>query len=141
MAKDRKYGKEEVNEIFDLAFSSREPGRLPSADEGGLTLAELQEAGREVGVEPGRIAEAALAVVSKGEVLPNRTFLGVPVSVGRVVDLPRVLTDREWEVLVGDLRETFGARGHVTSHRGMREWTNGNLHVFLEPTAQAIDCD
>ena len=62
-----------------------------------------------MGVEPGRIAEAALAVVSKGEVLPNRTFLGVPVSVGRVVDLPRVLTDREW--------------------------TNGNLHVFLEPTA------
>ena len=135
MANERKFGEEEVNEILDLALSNREPGRPPSFDGGGLTLAELEEVGREVGVEPGRIAEAALAVASKAEVLPSQTFMGAPLSVGRVVDLPRALTDREWEVLVGEVRETFGARGHVTSHGGMREWTNGNLHVFLEPTA------
>jgi len=135
MAKERKYQEEEVKEIFGLAVSGDEFGRLPVSEEGGLTLAELQEVGREIGVEPSRIAEAALALGTRREVLPRRTFLGMPISVGRVVDLPRAVTDREWEVLVGELRETFGARGQVTSHGGIREWTNGNLHAFLEPTA------
>jgi hypothetical protein len=85
-------------------------------------------------MEPSRIAEAAFALDTRREALPRRTFLGMPISVGRIVDLPRELTDREWDILVGELRETFGARGHVASHGGIREWTNGNLHAFLEPT-------
>ncbi len=58
----------------------------------------------------------------------------MPISVGRVIELPRAVTDREWDLLVAQFRETFGARGQVTSHGGVREWTNGNLHAFLEPT-------
>jgi len=84
-------------------------------------------------MEPRRIAEAARALETRREVIPRRTYMGVPISVGRVIDLPRALTDHEWEVLVGELRETFGARGKVMSHAGVREWANGNLHAFLEP--------
>jgi hypothetical protein len=137
MPEGRKYQEEEAREIFGLAIRGDEVGHVavPEEGDGGLTLAELQEVGLEIGVEPGRIAEAARAVDARGEALPRRTFLGVPVSVGRTVDLPGALTDREWDVLVGELREMFGARGRVTSHGGIREWTNGNLHVFLEPTA------
>lgn len=134
MADERKYREEEVKEIFDLAASRAELGRPPVPDEGGLTLTELQEVGLEVGMEPRRIAEAVLALDARREVLPRRTYMGVPISVGRVMDLPRALTDREWEVLVGELRETFGARGKVMSRGGVREWANGNLHAFLEPT-------
>ena len=78
MANERKYGDEEVEEIFDLAASRGELGRPHVSDEGGLTLAELQEVGLEVGMEPGRIAEAALAVDARREVLPRRTYMGVP---------------------------------------------------------------
>ncbi len=134
MADERKYREEEVKKIFDLAASSDEFGRPSVSDEGGLTLTELQEVALEVGMEPRRIAEAALALETRREVIPRRTYMGVPISVGRVIDLPRALTDREWEVLVGELRETFGARGKVMSHGGVREWANGNLHAFLEPT-------
>ncbi len=109
MADERKYREEEVKEIFDLAASSDEL------------------------MEPRRIAEAARALETRREVIPRRTYMGVPISVGRVIDLPRALTDHEWEVLVGELRETFGARGKVMSHAGVREWANGNLHAFLEP--------
>ena len=84
--------------------------------------------------QPGRIAEAALAFEARREVLPRGTYLGAPTSVGRTIDLPRGLTDHEWGILVAELRETFGARGTVASHGGSREWTNGNLHAFLEPT-------
>ncbi len=135
MTNERKYRDEEVKEIFDLAVGTDDVGRPAVSDESGLTLAELQEVGLEVGMDPGRIAEAAFAVDARREVLPRRTYLGVPTSVGRIVDLPRALTDHEWDVLVGELRETFGARGTVTAQGGAREWTNGNLHAFLEPTA------
>lgn len=134
MAHERKYREEEVKEIFDLAVRRDEGERPVPSDEGGLTLAELQEVGLEVGMEPSRIAEAARALDTRREVLPGRTSLGMPISVGRVIELPRAVTDREWELLVAELRETFDARGKVTSHGGLREWTNGNLHAFLEPT-------
>jgi hypothetical protein len=134
MADERRYREEEVKEIFDLAVSRDEVERLVVSDEDGLTLAEIQEVGLEVGMEPKRIAAAASALDTRRELLPRRTSLGMPVSVGRVIELPRAVTDREWEVLVAELRETFAARGQVTSRGGVREWTNGNLHAFLEPT-------
>ncbi len=135
MTDERKYQEEEVREILDLAANKAKVGRPAISDEGGLTLLEIQEVGLEVGMEPARIAEAAFVVDARREILPRRTYFGVPTSVGRIVDLPRALTDHEWDVLVGELRETFGARGTVTSLGGAREWTNGNLHAFLEPTA------
>ena len=98
-----------------------------------MTLSELQEVGREVGVTPERIAEAALVVDTRAEVLPHRTVMGAPVSVGQMVELPRALTDREWEVLVGELRVTFAATGRVTSQGGVREWSNGNLRRIRKP--------
>jgi hypothetical protein len=134
MTNERRYQDEEVKEILSLAANRAEVGRPVVSDEGGLTLSELQEVGLEVGMDPGRIAEAAFAVDTRRELLPRRTSFGMPISVGRVIELPRAVTDREWELLVAELREIFGARGQVTSHGGVREWTNGNLHAFLEPT-------
>ncbi len=133
MAKERRYKEEEAKEIFGLAVHRDDPEPLALSDEDGLTLAELQDVGREIGVTPGRIAEAAHALESRRVGAARGKFWGVPISVDRTVDLQRDLTDREWDVLVGELRETFGARGRVTSHGGIREWTNGNLHAFLEP--------
>ena len=100
----------------------------------GLTLAELQAIGHEVGLPPERIFEAASALDRRREVPPSRTSLGVPISVGLTVDLPRAPTDREWDMLVAELRTTFRARGRVESTGGSRQWVNGNLHAYVEPT-------
>ncbi len=107
--------------------------RAPSEVE-GLTLEELQSVGREVGLAPERVARAAEALDARAEIVPRGTLLGSPVGVGRVVPLPRAATDREWQFLVAELRETFGAKGKVVSHGGVREWSNGNLHAVLEET-------
>jgi hypothetical protein len=37
-------------------------------------------------------------------------------------------------MLVADLRETFQARGRLSTHGDLREWSNGSLHAYLEPT-------
>jgi len=134
MSDERRYTDEEVRQIFDLATRRDGPGaRTPSSAE-GLTLPELKEIGREVGVAPERVADAAGALDLHGGASPRGSQLGLPVSVGRAVELPRPPTDGEWEVLVAECRRTFGARGSLSAHGRSREWRNGNLHVAVEPT-------
>jgi len=138
MPDERRYTEEEVAWIFEAAAEDEAqpaPGSTAPVRTDGLTLAELQSIGRRVGLAPERVAEAAAAVEVR---LParRRTDLGMPVSTGRTVTLPRAPTDREWEIILSDLRETFGARGRVVeSWEDVREWRNGNLHARVEPTA------
>src|SRR6185436_8172357 len=133
MADERRYQEDEVAEIFEAA-SAPALSRGDAAPNQGLTLAELQAIGREVGIAPERIAEAAASLARSQPPLPRRTELGMPLSAAHVIDLPRALTDREWALVVADLRETFNARGHETSQGVTRQWANGNLHALVEPT-------
>lgn len=131
---ERKFNEAEVAAIFERAAEAQQSGQrqLPSGE--GMTLAELQEIGREVGIAPELVASAARTLDRVGRPT-GRSFLGLPVGVGRTVDLDRKLTDDEWERLVVDLRETFEARGRVQHDGSLRQWTNGNLQALLEPTA------
>jgi hypothetical protein len=134
MSNERRYQDHEVRQILELAVVEEEsPARLlPAGD--GLTLVELQEVASQVGVPPSRIAKAAADFEARGESLPRGKALGLPVSVGRVLQLPRNPTDREWELMIAELRTTFGGKGEVTSHGGLREWSQGTMHAFVEPT-------
>lgn len=134
MSSERRYKDDEVRQILDLAIGQDEaPLRALPASE-GLTLVQLQDVGREVGVTPSRMEAAVATFESRGEVAPRSKLLGLPTTVGHTIALPRNLTDREWELVVGKLRTTFGVKGESKSDGGMREWSNGNLHAFVEPT-------
>ena len=134
MSDKRKYKDEEIREIFDLAVSGDDLDWDPLQDQGGLTLDELKEIGREIGVTPARIAEAADALELKRDVRHRGTSLGVPISVTRLVELPGPVSDREWDLLVTEFRETLGVRGHIMSQGGVRQWTADDFQAFLEPT-------
>jgi len=133
MSKERRYQDHEVREILDLAIGQEDASvpSLPASD--GLTLRDLQDVGREVGLSSNRITAAVAAFEGRGESIPRTTTLGLPTSVGSVVSLPRRPTDLEWERLIAELRTTFGGKGEVTSHGSLREWSYGTLHAFLEP--------
>lgn len=134
MTGERRYQQDEVSEIFEAAATDRRSrtGALTSAE--GFTLAELQSIGSEVGLSAARIAEAAASLELRRRALPVRTSFGMPISVGRTLDLPRAPTDHEWAMLVADLRETFHAQGRDGSRGNVRAWSNGNLHADIEPT-------
>jgi len=131
---ERRYNEEEVAAIFERAAEAQHTTQrqLPSPE--GMTLAQLQEIGREVGIAPDQLAQAAKAV-ELGERPMSRTFLGLPIGVGLSVDLDRKLTDEEWDRFVVDLRDTFDARGKLRQDGAFRQWSNGNLQAHLEPTA------
>jgi hypothetical protein len=134
MSPERRFQDHEIRQILELAIGREDaPARFLPAVE-GLTLLELQEVGREVGLPADTITRAVLAFEGRGAAVPRGTTLGLPTSVGRVVSLPRSPSDGEWELLVAELRTTFGGKGELTSHGGLREWSYGSLHAFIEPT-------
>lgn len=130
---ERRFTDDEVAQIFQRATEVHAPQRSALTSTEGMTLAELQEIGREAGIAPDAVAFAARSLVDAG-VPTGRTFLGLPIAVGRTVDLERKISDQEWEQIVVDLRQTFDARGRVKHEGSFRQWTNGNLQALLEPT-------
>src|SRR5882762_334700 len=130
---ERRYDDKEIAAIFRAAAEGHDspPREVPSAE--GLTLTDLQAIGREVDISPAVVAQAARALdIRQGAA--SRTWFGLPIGVARTVNLNRRLTDQEWEQLVVQLREVFNARGTTRSDGSLRQWTNGNLQVLLEPT-------
>lgn len=135
---ERRYTDEETAAIFKAAAELQQaapaaPGEGLTSSGEGMTLAQLQQIGREVGIPSELVARAASGLELRGRASVRR-FMGLPIGVGRTVTLQRTLTEAEWERLVVDLRETFDARGRLRSDGGFRQWTNGNLQALLEPT-------
>lgn len=130
----RRYGDDEVREIFSLATTGDARSELAPAESDGLTLGELQRIGEEAGIAPARVAQAAAQLEARSTATPMRRSFGMPVGMSRVVPLPRAPTDREWEQLVAECRSTFDTPGRVTVSGNLRDWSHGNLHVAIEPT-------
>ena len=133
----RHYDDEEVAAIFRAAAEGTERSESRALTErrpDGLTLGDLQSIARDVGISPAAIEQAARALDRPRDIAVSRTLLGLPVGVERTVALDRRLTDAEWELLVVELRRVFGARGIIREHGSLREWSNGNLHAYVEPT-------
>lgn len=129
---ERRYRDDEVRKIFKLATSQKSSELRSPAAADGLTLAEIQSIGSEVGLDPEAVARAAGALDMR--VQRPRTSLGIPIEVGLMLPLARAVTDHEWEQLVAELRATFRAKGRITTHGNLREWSNGNLSAAIEPT-------
>lgn len=130
---ERRYSDSEIAAIFRAAADGPVLPEREVPREEGLTLPELQAIGREVGIAPEAVAQAAHGLDVRRDA-QSRRFLGLPIGVARTVNLNRRLSDEEWERLVVQLREVFNARGVTRSDGSLRQWTNGNLQVLLEPT-------
>ena len=128
---ERRYSEAGIAAIFRAASELPDPTEPAEQPASGLTLAQLQAIGSEVGLSPEAVARAAQAV----DVPPvrARTFLRLPIGVSHTIPLHRHVSDAEWDRLVVQLRQVFDARGRLWSAGSLREWTNGNLQVLLEP--------
>ncbi len=129
---ERRYTEEEVAQIIQHAAENQQSPKRQLAPAEGLTLAEVQEIGREVGIAPELVREAAKSLQAPAQ-RGSRRWLGLPIGVSQTIELDRTLSESEWERLVVDLRETFDARGAVRSEGNFKQWTNGNLQALVEP--------
>jgi len=149
---DRRYSRDEIETIFERASDESRDG--PHA--AGMTLDELKEIAGEVGIAPERVEAAALELRRErgvgAEAAPSRAAphpatrdtIGrlervlhrgpFPLRVAHETPLSRSPDEEEWQRLVADLRGAFHAKGRVREYAGVRQWSNGNLHVLVEPT-------
>ncbi len=136
MNESRRFDDREIALIFEKANAAQELRTDASPITDGLTLEQLHEIGRDVGLSVEDITRAATAV-ARGDLVPSqqRTWLGLPVAVARTIEFGRPVSDDEWNGLVTTLRETFDARGKLVTEGVFRQWHNGNLTALLEPTA------
>lgn len=133
MPKERRYNEQEIAAIFEQAAQAQAARQHGPSPKQGLTLAELQEVGQEVGLSPEAIAEAVRTVGFPSETTTDRTW-GVVKQLARTVNFPEPFSDEDWELLVVDLRDTFGGKGEIKRDGTLREWTYGNVHALVEPT-------
>jgi hypothetical protein len=136
-----RFNEDQAAAIFARAAEAEVSGRQPATGAGGMTLAELQEIGKEAGLSPEAVAQAAASLRSAGTPAPAPTFLRVPIGVARTVALERPLSDEEWGGLVAELRATFNADGRIRSHGSFREWRNSNLRVSAGPAPGGYQVD
>lgn len=141
---ERRYGEDEVRRIFaEAAEGDADPSRdagsahavTPASPVAGLTLAQLKEIGTEVGLSSALVERAAMGLDRAGTGGIDRRTLGVPVTVTHQEILPNDLSDEAWDRLVVEIREVFKAAGSTSRDGSLRQWRNGNLAVFAEPTA------
>ena len=119
---ERTYTEEEVAAIFARAAERQRPASTHDTST-GLTLAEIEQAGREAGLDPAAI-RAAAAEVDVRQRFPTRRKSAVA---ERWIDAPT--SPGTWEDLVASLRHQFGTNttwwGKDTSSLGdAQEWTH-----------------
>jgi len=138
---ERRFSEDEVAEILARATRPESgpggvhpvPADPPSTRSGGFTLAELQDIGREAGIPPGCITEAARAVGSSGSPEAADTFLGTPRTLNQGVPVQGPMDDEAWERVVALLREVFGGKGESTRDGRLRSWRWKDVEAHLEP--------
>ncbi len=126
---DRTYSEREVAAIIERAAESQRAAP-PRGDAPGLTLAEIERAGQEAGLDPALLRSAAAELDAGALTLgPGRSKSAVA---ERWIDIP--LQPEAWEDAVSALRLQFGASatagwgGSDTAQVGMgQEWTHQNL--------------
>jgi hypothetical protein len=128
---DRHYSDEEVRRI--LALAAEAETAAAAEQDRPWTLADVERIGVEAGIAPHAISAAAVALEQQVAVPEHARLFGLPVAVSRAVPLSRHLSDEDWDRLVGQLRETFAARGMTRVNGARREWRVGNLRVTHEP--------
>lgn len=136
MSTPRRFDEREIALIFEQASADQQRSTGTDAEESdGLSLDQLHEIGRDVGISADQITRAAQRV-ERGELVPasEQKWMGLPVGVAHTVDFDQPVSETEWARLVITLRDTFGAQGTVESQGPFREWRNGNLRAVLEPT-------
>lgn len=132
----RTYTQDEVREIIRRAAETTAKKQRSESEDSGLSIEDLKDLAVSTGLDPEVMLAAARSLDRDVEESFEKRVLGVKISAAHAVRVEGRLSDEEWQSLVADCRSTFAARGRVHDQAGLREWSNGNLHVLVEPAGE-----
>lgn len=130
---DRRFTDQEVALVLQRAAEIEER-RATTSPTKGLSLAELREIAREVGLSPDVIDEA-VGTLQAGGRTPRATALGAPLSSKVVRGVRGQLSEQALQGLIRLLEDRVEATGTVTEALGTVRWTStGRGHKFDRTT-------
>ena len=116
---ERRFSDREIREILKKAVE-KAPSRALVKSE-GLSLAELQSIGQEVGIDPSRIEDAARAVALSGGKNANPLF-GAPTVYHIERKVPGGVDPEDTPEILSLIRRVMGRQGEVDDIHGSLEW-------------------
>jgi hypothetical protein len=130
---DRRFTDQEVAQVLQRATEIEER-RATTSPATGLSLAELRDIAREVGLSPDVIDEAVGALQARGRT-PGASVLGAPLSSKVVRGVPGQLSEQSLQGLIRLLEDRVEATGTVSEALGTVRWTStGRGHKFDRTT-------
>lgn len=113
----RSYDEREVASILKRAVELQEG----AGEAHRLSLAEVQQIAREVGIDAGSVTRAA-AALDKRALGGSRSLLGAPTRLHTTVELERQLSDAEVGELLDIVRSTLRMQGETSGGLDTVEW-------------------
>lgn len=129
----RTYSQDEVREIIRRAAETTAEREKLQSDDSGLTMDDLADLATATGIDPRIMMDAARSLDREVEESFEKRLLGIKISAAHAIRIEGPFSEEDWQALVADCRSTFQAKGKVHETSGLREWSNGNLHVLVEP--------
>jgi hypothetical protein len=117
---ERRFTDREIREILQRAVE-KGPADALSANRGGLSLAELKAIGKEVGIDPARLEDAARAVAQR-DAPGSDPIGGVPTVVRYERTVKADLDATRTAANISVIRRVMGHHGEVSEVSGSLEW-------------------
>ena len=131
---DRRYTDQEVALVLQRAAEIEERGPSDTPAARGLTLGELHEIAREVGLSPAVIDEALTTLQTRRRA-GGSSLLGAPLTRRVARGVPRHLGDEALRRLIRVTEDSTDATGTVTEALGTVRWTSiPSAHKFDRTT-------
>jgi hypothetical protein len=136
MSDKQRFNRDEVSKILKRAVEL-EHDRNSIDDSDGLTLQELQQVSKEVGIDPKYIQQALRELQTPTKSLTS-DILGGPFKHHILETAPGILTEEEWEEIVSEIRRIHGGIGKTTKLGNTFEWEQrkqevGYIQISLSP--------
>ena len=129
---ERRFSDKEVHEILKKAVA-RAPSRALAKSE-GLSLAELQAIGGEVGIDPARLEDAARELTLGSSNQPHG-ILGAPTVLHFERKVEGEFDPEDTSEIIARIRRGMGLQGEVSDIHGTLEWSakgdSGERYVSL----------
>jgi hypothetical protein len=95
--------------------ASRSDAAAPFDASAGVSLAQLQQAAAELGIEPRLIEEAALELTNTSQDQERASFWGGPSVVSAERIIHGTVSEEEWPLLLEEIRRATGLVGTATT--------------------------
>jgi uncharacterized membrane protein len=128
---ERRYSDDELRRIIEDATRSELQPKEIARQQEGVTLAEIREIAREVGIDPHAVDRAAaslLATESIDAAPSSRAFSRV---LHEETIIPRALTDSEMRLVAMQAERVLGRRGSLYSAGDLVEWRDGRDRLYV----------